>query len=61
MAWDCPEAASGQHSSENKAGKCEWCGRRIAPPAGMPKLDPNMISGLEHAYRYRYDPDYGAS
>jgi hypothetical protein len=52
----CPEAI-GWHDA-GRDGRCHWCGRKVERAAPRPRgpFDP---TGMDLAYRYFFDPDFG--
>ncbi len=59
-AWDerCMEAAYGFHGMADRFGCCPYCRAHIDAPLRRPnRWPPNDLDG---AYRYFYDPDFGA-
>lgn len=60
-AWSsrCPGAVHGRHD-EDRDGRCHWCRRKMGP--AQPRPDPEPVqSDLILAYRYYFDPDFGAN
>lgn len=57
----CSETVTGEHSTSDVKGDCMYCRRHIAPPARRPRPDPHRRSEVDDAYRYHYDPDWGAN
>lgn len=45
-----------RHSVPNVHGRCNFCGKKIAPAAPMPRII--ETTNLAAAYRTHYDPDY---
>jgi len=55
---NCPDTIDGHHGSTDANGRCKWCKRRLEPKTSFVP-DPRILSELDAAYRYTYDPDFG--
>jgi hypothetical protein len=53
----CPVSVSRTHDAR-RDGTCRWRERRCAYPVARPK-PVRVVSVLDDAYRYMWDPDYG--
>lgn len=54
----CPDTLYGHHSDPDAAGKCTWCGQKIAARAERPRAPRGHVTELDEAYGTFYDPDW---